>query len=360
MNISILSPTFVWDTRNVIIPVTTLAIPLAIEGIHLAVEVYRNPSCIKDNLLKVWSNLTRDFVKNPGEKDEEYKRRFIKNAVCVQLQALLIIGGGSAAYFLAPPSVSIAAALIAIQVVGKILEGLDQVPQLSRRVVDYLADAFHQKENETPESLYQRRFEAIKKITACTLVFTASVAVICGMGYVGSLLANAKSVWQLSEALPFQTPTVVFLEYATLGVAHAALSAHAWRKGNHSAALFHLMSAITAVAFPVRYIMEGGEVRLHHSFIGLALQLAPWRPVQCLGSVITFDSFLNNYLGAQGIDRGEIVHDVLRGNIVHQYDYQNALVENLPFAVTALSSVCLLGRNLDYLTGRKNNIDGKE
>jgi len=57
-------PSFVWDTRNSIIPITTLAIPLAIEAIHLAIKIYKNPDCVKEGLLKVKVDILEAFTKN--------------------------------------------------------------------------------------------------------------------------------------------------------------------------------------------------------------------------------------------------------------------------------------------------------
>ncbi|MDR3624869.1 MAG: hypothetical protein P4L16_07010 [Chlamydiales bacterium] len=354
MNISIFDPSFIWDTRDSIVQVTTLAIPLAIEGIRSAVKIYHNPACVKDNLLRAKLNFTEAFTKCSNEGQQEYKSRLIKNITRIAFGALLIAGGASAAYFLVPSAFSIAAAVIAIQVLGKIWKGLDQIPQLLRNVVGYLKDAFHQRKDESIELFQERKFKAIKNIVKCSLIFAACIATISGVGYIGHLLANAKDVWQITQTLPFQTPLVVFLEYAALGIAHTALAVRAWKKGDRSTALFHAISAVAAVAFPINYIIEGKEIRLHHSFIGLALQLCPWRAVQCLGSVITFDSFLNSYLGAQGIVRGEVI-ETFYGPIVRQYDYQNALLAHLPFAVTALSSLCLVEKGIDYCTQDGSN-----
>lgn len=348
MRIDVFNPSFVWETRHSIIPVTTLAIPLAIEAIHLAVKIYRNPSCVRDRFSQLKRSVVQAFTKSPQEGGQEYKKRLIK-----ALSALMVVGAGSAAYFLAPSSFSLAAVLIAIQLAGKVWQGLDLAPSLLRRTINTLKDSFCQRTGESIESFHQRRFKAIKHVIGCTLIFAASVGALCGLGYIGYLLSQANDIWRLWAVLPCQTPLVVFAEYAVIGIAHAALAIHSWRKGNHGTALFHLISAITAVAFPISYIMEGKQVRLHHSFIGLALQLAPWRPLKCLGSVMTFDSFLDSYLGIKGLQRGAVIEQ-WGMSFFHQYDYQNALLENFPFAVTALASVTLLGRNTDYFSEKQS------
>lgn len=354
MIISIFNPSFIWDHRNSIVQITTLAIPIAIELIHVGTKIYSNPTCIKESFIETKEELFHFFSQYSGEHIEAYHNRLICQISCLALKTILVAGSGAAAYLLAPPAYSIACALIAIQVVGKVLSALEQTPEMIKKASSYIQDAFHQRKGESLESFQDRREEALKKISLCSFIFAASLGVIGAGGYIFYLLAHAKSIWGLTDVLPYQTPQIVFIEYALLGAGHAYLAARSWTKGENTSTIFHLISAISAIAFPLYYILDGGEVRLHHSFLGLSLQLLPWRPLKCLGSVITFDSFLNSYLGAQGIVRGRIVQYPW-GKVTHQYDYQNALLAHLPFAVKSLASLCVFSRNVDYFLVENNS-----
>lgn len=355
-----LNPSFVFEARNSIIQATTFGVPLAVEMIWFSVNLYRDPNSLKENFLigtEKLEKLTESFKLALDNTAPESQRQALKNISKAALGALFIAGSATTAYFLVPPAFSNAGALIAIQLSGKMWEGINQIPETIKNASDYISDAFNKRENESVNEFEKRRSQAIKEIACYTALFAGAVAMVGGMGYVGYLLANAESVWQLSEALPAQTKSVVFLEYAFVGAAHAAQAVHNWSKDNQSGALFHLISATSAIAFPVSYIMEGGVVRLHHSFIGLALQLLPFRAVKCLGSAITIDSFLNSYLGWQGLVRGQVLKNRLNETIVFQYDYQNALLAHLPFAVTSVASFSLLGKNLDIISSKNDIID---
>lgn len=324
---------------------TTFALPLALEAIRFGVKIALNPKAFKENLLKKKAELIKTLTQQEGETSKEFKIRLIKKIAYIALGILLVSAAGALAYYLAPASFSIAAALIAIQLTAKVYKNLNEVPKLLQKCKNYVLDIFTQREGETAQDFKMRR---LKSIVITSLIIAVSAATIGGLGVAGYLLMGAKSVWELTNVLPFQTQIVVFLEYAALSLAHTGIAISAFIKGEKAKGLFHTASAIAALAFPIYYILEGKEVRLHHSFIGLALQLVPNRGVQCLGTVITADSFLNSYLGAQGLIRGEVVN-TSQGAIVHQYDYQNALLENFPFAVKALASMGLVEAGSDSL-----------
>jgi hypothetical protein len=328
-----------------IVPATTLAIPLAVEIIYLGFQEYKNPGCIKANFLKMKQNAINSITKQPNETNTTFRKRI----ALLALKILFIAGGTAAAYMLAPPALAIAAAILSFQLLDAAWKGIRKAPQWIKNTKHFVKDAFHQRPNESLDNFHQRRAKAMRTIAACSFAFAASTAAICTLGYVGVCLSTATGAWGLSQSLPFQTPVVVFLEYAALGAGHAALGVHSWKKGDRASALFHMTSAITAIAFPVCYIIQGTEVRLHHSFIGLALQLLPWRPIQCLGSIITFDSFLNCHAEANGLVRGEVISR----NYVNQYDYMNAFINYISFAMVSISSLTLFSRISNSLTKKK-------
>ena len=86
------------------------------------------------------------------------------------------------------------------------------------------------------------------------------------------------------------TKAVVFCEYAALALIHAGVADAKYRKSDRAGALFHSIAAIAAIVFPFFYLQH--EMRLHHSFYGLALMALPSRPAKILGSMITLDSSL--------------------------------------------------------------------
>ncbi len=349
MNLSVFDPSYVWKTRSTIIPLTTLTIPLVIEMIHLAKRVYVNPDCIKVKGLKTYKNITQLFIRQAHEKKITYHQRVVKNVSRLIVLSSFLGVSLLAVYLLVPPNLTISVALIAIQVIAKLYPMVEQLPKRVKNVKSYLKDSFQLRELESLEIFYTRRMQAVKTIVKCMLIFAAATSLAVLAGYTSFLLSQTTSVWQIGKNLPFQTPLGVFLEYAALGLAHLGLAIHALIKKRYEASLFYLVSAIAAVAFPISYILQGTEVRLHHSFLGLALQLIPLRPIQCLGTIITFDAFLNLYFGMQGIVRGKIIKHF--GCVyVRQYDYQNALIAHFSYAMTALAVVCLFNQIANYFT----------
>lgn len=347
MNISVFSPSYVWDTRHSIIQATTFAIPLAIEAIHLGCKLHENPHYFQDCASGIKKEVSALFGRN-GEENKEYLLRLAKNVARIALASFMIGGAAAAAFILSPATFAIGAALCAAQLTAYAWKGLDNLPGIIKERVAYFKDAFQGKEGDTEEIYKTRRREALFEIAKGVAILAATLSIAVGGWQVALLLSKAPNLWSLSDMLPNQTTLVVFMEYGLLGIGHSAMAAHSWVKGEKAAALFHLISAVSAVAFPVSYLYGGGEMRLHHSFIGLALQLVPLRPVQCLGSAITFDAFLNSYLGMQGIERGEpVIREAY--TYVNQYDYENALLENLPFAVTSLAGCSIVAQGVDLL-----------
>jgi hypothetical protein len=73
--------------------------------------------------------------------------------------------------------------------------------------------------------------------------------------------------------LPWQTKGVVLAEYLSMAVIHLGLAINKFIKKDRIGALFHLAATEAAIALPIFY--WNNEMRLHHSFYGLALMALP-------------------------------------------------------------------------------------
>ena len=122
---------------------------------------------------------------------------------------------------------------------------------------------------------------------ALALIAAAAVAAAAGLMVVCPLMSGV--LWGLPSFLPWQTPAVVFAEYAAMGLIHGVQALQKWRSGDIASAVFHTLSAALGFVFPSYYLHH--DMRLHHSFYGLLMMALPWRP-EFLGSVVTLDSFM--------------------------------------------------------------------
>jgi hypothetical protein len=238
-------------------------------------------------------------------------------------------------YFL-PKSFSIPVALLSIYLSGKVLCSLCQASKKIRSIRDYLKEGFKKGPNETLEAFRDRRWQVIKCIIKYTLLFSAATGVICFASKLISILRQAKSFWSITDQLPYQTQSVVMAEYFAVGILHLAQAICKEKADNKQAAFFHVLSAVLTFFFPLHQM----PTRLHHSFVGLALQLSPCRPVRFFGSMVTFDSAL--YLFSS--DRALVDN---KGVIEHYYDYMNTVTENLPFVLLSLTLLSLLQKVLE-------------
>lgn len=317
MNINIINNSYVWDNRQSLIPATTLVLPLAFQVISSLWKIYDQPDCLKQNVVQIKDDIGCFF-----ERNRDY-RELLKT---VARLAPYVLGLTAVAVFV-PTAYVIPAAIAAIKLTYLLI---DTLPSNFYKAKLYLQDAFQQRTNEKLEDYNKRRNEAIFYILRCSCVALGAIA----LATAGIFLSSANSVWDISTKLPFQTPAVVFLEYATIGLLHAFKAVDSLKKKDYGHAIFHMISAAASIAFPIGYMLDGKEVRLHHSFIGLALQLAPWDTVKLFGSVITCDSLLNLLASSP---RG---YATQFGFV--QYDYQNALVDQFSLALTTLVSVCAI------------------
>ncbi len=263
-----------WDYQKVIAP-TAVAIPLAIEGVLLVKNFIQNPGYLKEKVVEAKHTFIDSFTRRNGEPTQDAVKRIVKN-VFIALSCLALMG--AAAYLsihLLPAAMGISTAISAIILIGKLFVNASTYK-------NKIIEAFTAKPGEDPAIAKMRIRKSILKTVAATIILGATIAI--GAHILIPLLH--KFSWSVS--LPFQTKAVVFCEYAALGLIHAGIAYSKYKKGDKAGAAFHLAATVAAFTFPFFYLNH--EMRLHHSFYGLALMALPSRPSKILGSMITLDS----------------------------------------------------------------------
>ncbi len=295
-----------WDFKTSI-GSAAVGIPLAIEGACLLKNMWQKPGYLKEKLLETQQTVLESFTPKTGEETREAVLRIAKNTFIV-LACLAFMG--AAAYLsiqFLPASMAISTAISAIILIGKLFLNAKAYKQ-------QIIEAFTAKPEEDPLAAKSRIHTNILKTVA--LVCCVAGAILIGAYVLIPLLQ--KFSWSVS--LPFQTKLVVFFEYAALGILHAGIALSKYLKGDKAGALFHLTAAVAAIAFPVFYWNH--EMRLHHSFYGLAMMALPSRTAKILGSAITFDASLYMLEPLRG-------GYVAPGDFV-RYDFINIIVDRFP------------------------------
>ena len=330
---------FVWHHRGIIPVVTTLVIPAAIEAINFGIQFYKDPSILNKKIEDFTQSLHRNFCQQENESISEYQYKLIKNVTLLAVAALgtaLVI---AASFYWAPTGFAIASAIIAIASIATTYEMLSALPGKIISAKNFIEDTFTQRLAEDEVSFKTRRLNGMIKIATYAGIFAVAVGGVVLAGLVGFWLSHASSPWSIYETLPYQTNLVVFLEYAALSVAHFGLAIHHLAKGNTAQAYFHFAASATGIAFPLAYLFGTGPMRLHHSFLGLAIMLLPARPLQVLGSCMCIDSSLY-FFNLQD----------------SRYDYQNALLGQLPLVVTSMASTTIIQMIFDRLLDPKSEL----
>lgn len=273
-----------WDYRNTIAPLA-VALPLGVEAAILAKNIYQNPQLIKDKLLEIFKKASENIF---------------TTIACVAIMAALAYGS----IVLLPASMGISVAISAIYLTGKLFINAEKYK-------NQIIQAFKAAPGEKPEETRKRVIINILKTTALAVGLIAGA--ILFNHFIVPLITNGFS-W--SWTLPFQTKGVVFLEYASLGVVHGALAYSKFQKGDKAGALFHVLYAILSIVFPCFYWTR--DMRLHHSFYGIAMTALPFRATKILGSIITFDSSLYAIAPKRGY---------MAGDRFHEYDFINLIID---------------------------------
>lgn len=343
MSIKSFSESFVWKNQGVIIPITAIGVPLAIETGFFLKKVFQDPGIIKRKLIELKNDIYFAFHQRENESEQDFLKRRKRNIVISVIAAVCIAGAVACPFLILPTAFAIPAALSAAYAVGKLFLTIQRNPNLFRKVKEFVTDAFKQRENESLKDFQARRWQAIKRIALYSLIFATAVTAIVVAPFISMSLSHASSVWAAADIIPFQTKGVVFAEYLLLGAMHAVQAARYWMKGDKARAAFHATGALASIYFPFFYMFTPGHgMRLHHSFIGLTLMLAPSAPVRTFGAFIALDSSLYAFADKRG--------GVNACGKFKEHDYMNSIYADLPMVLQALVSLSLLQKGLDFLS----------
>lgn len=259
------------------IPPAIVSIPLAIESSALIYNTCKNPGFFKTKFIEAKGGVC-DFL---HQKEGESNRHAIWRRVYQVVAGLGILGAMAGAVKLAlvlPATISKTCAVFSIYLIGK-------VSLNAKNYKDQLVHAFTAQPGESSSETHKKIWINVCKVLAlCAL---AATLITFGCYILPPLIINGFS-W--SVTLPWQTPAVVFAEYACLGLIHSYEAFTSWRNKDMASAGFHSLAAVLGFVFPSYYLSH--EMRLHHSSYGLLMMALPIRPLQFLGSIVTFDSFL--------------------------------------------------------------------
>lgn len=283
-SISSIAKSGMWDFQNTVAPVA-VAIPLAIEGALLVKNFIQNPGYLKEKIIEVKKTIVDSFTWREGEETQDAINRIAKNIFITFACLTLMCGALYLSLHLLPAAMGISTAISAIFLIGKLFINASSYK-------NKLIEAFTAKPGEDPLEAKKRIRKTIIKTIVAAVVIGATIAI--GAHILLPILQ--KFSWSVS--LPFQTKAIVFCEYAALGLIHAGLAYSKFRKGDKAGALFHSIAAIAAIVFPFFYLQH--EMRLHHSFYGLALMALPSRPAKILGSMVALDSATYMLEGVRG------------------------------------------------------------
>ena len=303
-NIDSFAKSGMWDYKNTVATVA-VGIPIAIEGICLIKNMIQNPGYLKNKFVEAKNFVVDSLTRRDGECTKEAVKRIAKN-IFIALSCLALMAGAAyvSIHFL-PAAMGISTAISAILIIGKLFMN-------AKTYKANLIDAFKTREGENSTAARKRITISIIKAIAFTAFTAGSIAL--GVHILVPLLH--KFTWAI--ALPWQTKGVVLAEYLSMAIIHLGLCIHKFIKKDRAAALFHLTAAIAAVAFPIFY--WNNEMRLHHSFYGLALMALPSRTTKILGSMVVLDSL-------------SYMLQPLRGGVdtngrFQKYDFINVIVDN--------------------------------
>lgn len=319
-----------WNAKGVIYPLS-IAVPATIVAGKVVHYAYQNSSALKEKAKLLKESVRKSFSPLADEPGREHFFRISKTI----LKTCLVVGGVVSSlycpFLLLPAFLAIPSATTTICLVGELLvNGKKECNAIQAKVIqaaEFIKDAFTKRPEETEEEAKKRISQNIYyAIAGAVLLAGAATSFVLGaQSLVHFILSHLSEVgiWNLEKLLPCQTPAVVFCEYAFLGLLHAGKAYQKWQKGEKAEAVFHLLSSMLSFVFPSCYLAaatENAPMRLHHSFIGLFMQLLPSKALQALGSFITFDSFLNVCISQRGF------LDPYKQ--FHQYDFQNIIVDN--------------------------------
>lgn len=291
-----------WDFRNRIVPLAA-GIPLMAEGIYLVHHVYQKPALFKEKWIEGERFFLRSFTIQPHEKRDEGVQRIAKNILTTIFCFALMGAAACLSFHLLPASMALSVAISSIYFIGKLFVHAEED---KKRFIASFAP-----QPKEPHAKYRILITALKAVAVGA---SALSAIAIGAYVIAPLFTH----FSWSVKLPFQTKPIVFLEYAMVGLLHFGIATQKFRKGERSQAIFHLASAALSLMFPIH--SWNGDMRLHHSFYGLLFMALPFRAMQWIGTIITFDASLYWISPLRG-------YRSTCGRFI-QYDFINSIVDH--------------------------------
>ncbi|HSX26992.1 MAG TPA: hypothetical protein VLE89_08320 [Chlamydiales bacterium] len=281
-------------------------------------------------------------------KVQEIRAMLPAKEECLRKIAIAALKTGIVATVVAIPSALISGVMAPI---AGVAVGVSATVFLNQKM-EGIRDAFTRRHEESNEESRRRIGINIAKATVAVVTVGSMGA---GLGiYIPQIEANS-SKWDLW--LPFQSDAVVFIEYALLGLAHGVLAKRNWNRGEKIFSFYHGGNALASIAIPVALLADQGRygpARLHHSFTGLALQLAPLRTLKCLGLIFFYDSLVYMIV-SQGYHGGNILYEgTIEGTSNHYTGPDSLLIvpyglDNILNDPNLLFTILYPGCGLEYL-----------
>jgi hypothetical protein len=332
---------FVWRQRNLILPVALYA-PLAYEVGKIAYKAIKNPEAISEKAREFKKVLIDSCTARDGESPEEFRKRLIINVLKVLGGALLLASACAFPLLFLPAGFALPVALIAVGLSILLIKNGERIAKSIPEIKSALIDAFTRRKGETEEAAQGRIATNVGKALLAALAITAIALVAAYLipFIVQTLAAMSLSPWNILSALPGQSTLVVFLEYAAVGAMHLILAARAFYRKEWATGAMHLLNGILSFVFPLQDLLVNGasNVRLHHSFTGLLLQLMPLDALKIFGGMITFDSSLywfspfRGYLDPYKPSKNKLV----------QFDFMDIFIENWQALVATLTAASVV------------------
>ncbi|HSX25862.1 MAG TPA: hypothetical protein VLE89_02510, partial [Chlamydiales bacterium] len=223
------------------------------------------------------------------------------------------------------PPIATATGCGALYLISRSSELKEKVKTLFRRLPD-----------ETPENARSRIRKNIRNAILGTCVFS---------GLVGTAAYFLSDVFQsntYSITLRSQTDAVVFAEYGVLALGHLAFAKGRYQNKQKIAAIYYFLNALISVGFPIAYFKtydHNGPLRLHHSWIGQALQLLPGVNSKILGAALSLDS-LNYIATTPGYTEFQMDSAGTICQVYSPYGLDNIVVENFEAVMKSISIGC--------------------
>lgn len=296
--------------------------PVLITGASLAFKAFKNPEIVKKQILNAKQLVVKSFSRQEKESDGDFQKRLIKNVLKVVAALSILAAAGALPFILLPASFALPAALIAIGSSALVLKN-------GGKWKNQIVAAYTPQAGETAQ-------EAKRRILKNILIGLAVAGLLVAFGVLGSSwisMLMSGGIWGFTSVIP-QTPITLFLEYGALGLLHFALAIKKAMHGDKAEALYHLANGVLSFVFPAFYVFySGGELRLHHSFLGLLMQLAPFPGLRFFGAMVALDSSLYMFSDARGFFKGQIFESA---------DFMNIVVDHLSAFVLVLTATSVI------------------